>query len=385
MALIASENPCSAAAVFTTNKFRAAPVLTSAEILSKHSAEVHGIVVNAGCANACTGDKGMEDARQMSRLASQVGVKNALVMSTGVIGPFLDMKKIESGINDASKHLTAEHSGWDAASRAIMTTDTVPKLFSKQYNIGGVDFSIAGMVKGAGMIHPNMATMLGAMVTDLSISPVALDAAVKYAVERSYNCISIDGDTSTNDTVAVLANGQACDKSVHQPGKSYLIPDTSSPLYLPFQAALTDASIALAQRLVRDGEGATKFITVEIKGARTYAEAKTVAHSIATSALFKTAMFGKDANWGRILCAVGYSGIQIQPEKVNLWFVGEKDTLHLVKDGRPFDTDEARATALLQPVDVTVRVDLGLGAEAAKVWTCDFSIDYVKINADYRS
>jgi glutamate N-acetyltransferase/amino-acid N-acetyltransferase len=301
------------------------------------------------------------------------------------------MDKIKAGIRDSYALLDSAPASWDNASRAIMTTDTVPKLFSRTFAVptavGSRELTactIAGMVKGAGMIHPNMATMLGVMVTDASISPAALEAAIRYASDRSFNCISIDGDTSTNDTVAVLANGRAFKQ--HRAG-AYVIDDTKSDLYVAFRDALTASAGELAQRLVRDGEGATKFITITVKGARTFQEARHVASSIATSSLVKTAMFGQDANWGRILCAVGYSGADINPDSVNLFFDGKTsaDSLQLVKNGRPHDTDEARASALLRETEINVRVELGLGDESATVWTCDFSIDYVKINADYRS
>jgi glutamate N-acetyltransferase/amino-acid N-acetyltransferase len=385
-AMIASEVPCNAAAVFTTNAFKAGPVLACQHVLQHAANDVHGVVINSGCANACTGPEGLKHAQETISYAQKFGVKNSLVMSTGVIGPFLPMEKIRRGVELSSAALTTDQSGWEAASRAIMTTDTVPKLHSRTYTIGnGKQFTIAGMCKGSGMIHPNMATMLSVVATDIRIDQKVLQSALSYAADRSFNSVSVDNDTSTNDTFAVLANGQSPDFTVGD-----TISSTSSPAFTQFQDCLTDFSVELATMLARDGEGATKFVTIQVVGARDYAEAKLVAKSVANSALVKTAMYGQDANWGRVVCAVGYSGANIQPDRVNMWFVDETNdsaekNLHLLKDGRPFDTNEERATELVRRENITVRVDLGQGAASATVWTCDYSVDYVHINADYRS
>ena len=410
-AMIASSAPCSAAAMFTTNRFQAAPVVTCRELLSRHAAAIHGVVVNSGCANACTGEKGLHDAQRMMAMAAEAGVANCLVMSTGVIGPFLDMQRIEDGLRLSSQSLSSAAAGWESASRAIMTTDTVPKLLAETFELApGKKFSIAGMCKGAGvsgqkphsshhiphgtltatancqtdssfagrlcctqMIHPNLATMLGIVTTDAAISPECLQAATRYAVDRSFNAISVDGDTSTNDTVVVLANGQ----SPHlQPSDA--ITSTASAAYAVFQRCLTSFCIGLAQKLVRDGEGATKFVTIEVTNAASFAEARQVCSSIATSALVKTAMYGQDANWGRIVCAVGYSGVELDPNRVSLWFVDDSNdtdsgNLHLLRDGQPYQTDEERATELVRRPEIHIRIDLGKGKEAATMWTCDFS------------
>jgi len=319
---------------------------------------------------------------------------------TGVIGPFLQMDKIRNGIKDAHSKL-ALSSGFDDASRAIMTTDSVPKMVTSSVTLrDGESVRFVGMTKGAGMIHPNMATCLAVLLTDASISPLCLSKALKYAVDRSYNCISIDGDTSTNDTFAVLANGLA----YRQEHTKTAISDPHSELFLSFRDALTATAIELAKKIVRDGEGATKFVTVEVQNAHSYEDAHRVAASIAKSSLVKTAVFGGDANWGRVLCAVGYSGVAVRPEKINLYLVGDDSaaksqqqpgsakgivaTLQLVRDGQPYDpsgNNEQFATDLFRRPEVHIRVDLGIGTQSATYWTCDLSMNYVKINANYRS
>lgn len=274
-----------------------------------------------------------------------------------------------------------------------MTTDTVSKLRSATYTLPSKrKYNIAGVCKGAGMIHPNLATMLSVICTDARIEAPLLQTALQYAVDRSFNSISVDGDTSTNDTVALLANGQAADFQ----SNSTTIKDASSPDYVAFRDQLTQFASSLSKLLVLDGEGATKFVTIEILGARSYSEAKIIGESVATSPLVKTAMYGQDANWGRIVCAIGYSGVPIDVDKVNLWFVEMPDDdtnptpteishLHIFKNGRPFDTNEEVASRLLKKKNIWIRIDLGLGTEKAMMWTCDFSEDYIKINADYRS
>lgn len=424
--LIRSATPCAAAGVFTLNAFCAAPVVVSKSTLAAHSAAVHGVAINAGCANACTGSQGLTDAAEMQRLAAQrAGVSNALVMSTGVIGPFLPMDKIRAGFESAAAALSADddaENGWAQAALAIMTTDTHPKVLHRSFSIGGgKSFTLSGICKGAGMIHPNMATMLAVVATDLSIAPEPLQVALKYAADRSFNSITIDGDTSTNDSLVVLANGQA--PAWRQPAAGqYAIRSVNDPAYAEFQRVLTEYCTELSHKIVRDGEGATKFVTVRVTSSRSYPEAKTIANSIATSMLVKTALFGGDANWGRILCAVGYAGVQgVDPARVNLYIRpagAEKDdaapapttghsshgsmgpnalqsdssssapvlrALHIVKGGQPFDCNEAVATALFQQREIVLHVDLGMGSEEASVFTCDLSLDYVKINADYRS
>jgi len=403
-ALVRSSSPCSAAAVFTQNSFCAAPVIVSKEQVAQHAHEVGGVVINAGCANACTGTRGEDDARTMVRLAQdQSRIPHALVMSTGVIGPFLDMDKIRTGFNEATKILDSgsqsTEQGWDAAGEAILTTDTHRKVLHRSFELGGLPVTFSGMCKGAGMIHPNMATMLAVIGTDMSIDPSVLKTALKYAADRSFNSISIDGDTSTNDTLAILANGQAPEwKAKIAQGKKYVIDSESHPSYTEFRDILTQYCIELAQKIVRDGEGVTKFVTVRVSGGRSYLECKQVANSISTSVLVKTALFGQDANWGRILCAVGYSGVPVDHNKVNLYILPTEGAdssssssqkkwgrLHLVKGGQPFDCNEEHATALFSEREITLHADLGLGDEEATVWTCDLSNEYVNINGNYRT
>lgn len=330
-----------------------------------------------------TGDKGMEDARATSEAVSGLARKTfnapsvgpTAVMSTGVIGQHLPMEKIKAGINALVPALSDTHESWLDAATAIMTTDTFPKLRSREIKLpSGTTVRFAGMCKGAGMIQPNMATMLSTVYTDAAIAKPLLDEAVRYAADWSFNAITVDGDMSTNDTFMVLANGGAGGK---------LIADKSSEDYKVFRQHLKEFSEDLAQLVVRDGEGATKFVTVHVDGARSFAEAKKVATSVANSSLVKTALYGQDANWGRIICAVGYSGVPLDPTKVNLRFSSGdgKTNLHIFKDGAPFDTNEEVASSILKGEDIYVRISLGLGNEEAKMYTCDFSTEYVHINA----
>lgn len=385
LVLVKSDIPCIAAGVFTTNSFAAAPVVVSKKVLQEQdSIPITGVIINSGCANACTGDQGLKDAISMSELAaSALGNINSstLVMSTGVIGQPLKMEKLISGIANLSKDLKGGHAGWMEAAVGIMTTDTYPKLRSQEFTTKSGKYRMAGWCKGAGMIHPNMATMLSGIFTDLNVTKECLDKALKFAVSRSFNAISIDGDTSTNDTLVILSNGAAKDAGI--------ISDPKSAEYFEFEKNLTEFSTELAKLIVRDGEGATKFVDVQVKGARSFEEAMTIASTISTSPLVKTAIYGRDANWGRIICAVGYSGIKIQPEKVNLHLHNTsgdtKHSLHLFKDGAPYDVNEEIAAKILKEDDIVICVNLGLGDAEANMYTCDFSHEYVTINGDYRS
>jgi glutamate N-acetyltransferase / amino-acid N-acetyltransferase len=399
VAFITSDRPASGAAVFTTNKFQAAPVQVSRQVLEAHQGEgIRSIIINSGCANAVTGNGGIEDADKMAEAATKAlgqtsGSPNSLVMSTGVIGQRLPIDRILSGIPKAYDALGSSHQSWLSTARAIMTTDTFPKLASTTFTLPSspnTTYSLSGMSKGAGMIHPNMATLLGILATDAPISPLALQSLLTTAVRASFNSISIDGDTSTNDTVAILANGAAAPPST-QP-----IYDTSSADYAAFAQTLTAFAQHLAQLVVRDGEGATKFVQLSVRKASSYEDAHRIASSIARSPLVKTALYGKDANWGRILCAIGYTdGIAsgaVVPEKTNVSFVptansASKDegVLRLLVDGEPQVVDEARAARLLEDEDLEVSIDLGTGSAEATVWTCDFSHEYVTINGDYRT
>ena len=373
LALVVSEAPAACAGVFTTNRFQAAPVLYDRDAIHSDPWGVRALVINSGCANACTGPEGEEDAREMARLAGRaagIDPNRVLVMSTGVIGQRLPMDKIAHGVALAAPALSAR-GGHDAA-RAIMTTDTRPKEVAVRTTVAGKQVTVAGMAKGAGMISPKMATLLSAIFTDAAASPTALDAIIRHATERSFNCITVDGDMSTNDTLLLLANGLARNPTIGGPNDEG---------YQELLAAVTFVATELAKKVAFDGEGATKRVTIEVKGGRTREEAHQAAMTIAKSPLVKTAIYGRDANWGRVLCAVGYSGVPVNPDHVDMW-LGD---LHLVHQGRPYDVNEERAAAILAEEDVSITVDLGMGQESVTVWTCDLSHDYVSINAHYRT
>ena len=370
LGLVWSDGPCSAAGVFTTNRVQAAPVLVCRETLKGAAARVRGVLYNSGCANAVTGARGLDDARRMRALgAKAVGAKDdeLLVLSTGVIGRFLDMDKIAAGVHALTSD-TALRTAGDAA-RAIMTTDTVAKLAEAEFTLGERTVRVAGFAKGAGMIHPNMATMLSVVTTDARVEHTRLDRCLRRAVERSFNRISVDGDMSTNDTVVVLASGAA----------GATVDDDAEPT---FTAALTRVCASLARQIARDGEGATRLVELRITGAASEHQAHRVGDSIACSPLVKTAIHGNDPNWGRVLAAAGYSGEPIEPEKVRLWF-GAADDVMLLDDGLPVAFDENAASALLRQDPAVVHLDLGLGTQHAIVWTCDLSAEYVRVNADY--
>jgi glutamate N-acetyltransferase/amino-acid N-acetyltransferase len=375
LALVLSDWPCVGAAMFTTNAFQAAPVLYDRQTVAANPESLRAVVINSGCANACTGEPGLEDTRATAALAARelgVAPNAVLVMSTGVIGARLPMDKIAQGVRQAAAELSATEVAGHAASRAIMTTDTVPKTLAVRVNTQGASWTIAGMAKGAGMIHPNMATMLCAVVTDASLTPVTARSALQEAVDASLNRVTVDGDTSTNDTILLLANGQAGGAPIDS---------VDSAAYRAFVQGLTHLTIALAKALARDGEGATKFVEITVQGARSERDAHIVGQAVARSLLVKTALYGQDANWGRIVCAVGYSGVSVDPQCVSVW-LGE---LELFRRGAPYDVDEARAAAILARDEVGIRIDLGQGTEQATVWTCDLSHGYVDINAHYRT
>ncbi len=366
LGLVVSDSDCACAGVFTTNRVKAAPVLYDQQVLAGNREAIRAVVANSGCANACTGEAGLAHARAMADATAQaIGCRadQVLVLSTGVIGQPLDIAKVRAGVAHGVARLSVD--GGASAARAIMTTDTRPKHIS----LRGPQYTIGGMCKGAGMIHPHMATMLALITTDARISPALLDRALRVAVGRSFNRISVDGDMSTNDTVLVLANGQSrCD--VHEGAQ-----------FEAFSDALTAAVTGLAKQIVRDGEGATKFVTIRVTGARTEAEAVQVAKAIANSPLVKTALYGGDVNWGRVLAAAGYSGVPIDPVALALWF----GDVQLVAGGAPAHFDEAGATRAIAGKDVEIRLELGMGDADATVWTCDLSHDYVTINGKYRT
>lgn len=377
LALVLSDRPCSAAAVFTVNTIKAAPVLYDMALLERSGGRLQGVVINAGNANAVTGQQGLRDAQQMARLAEAacgLAEDSVFVMSTGVIGHKMPMAKIEAGIKMAARAIKGEagEQGVDAA-RAIMTTDLVPKESFVQVVIDGKPVNIGGMAKGSGMIHPNMATMLSVIVTDAVIEPKLLQAALTTAVNLSFNRVTVDGDTSTNDTVVILASGRAG----HAPLTG---PEQSS--FDVFVAGLTQLCTQLARAVARDGEGATKLVEITVRGAATEAEAEAAAKTVATSPLMKTALFGNDPNWGRALAAIGRSGAQVDPTQVNL----RLGDFQLVKQGEPLDFDAEAASRWLSGAgEVTLVADLGVGQAQATVWTCDFSYKYVEINAEYHT
>ena len=374
-ALVVSDRPCSAAAVFTTNRIQSPSVTFDRELLREHGDRLRAVAINSGCANAVTGAQGLADAREMARLAAvATGDADAAVavMSTGVIGQLLPMDRVAEGVRMAAAALSSDAENGHAAAEAIMTTDTRPKEAAVRTVIGGKPVTFAGMCKGSGMIHPDMATMLATVVTDAAIAPVALQAAVRYAADRSFNAVTVDGDASTNDTFLVLANGAAGNVPIES---------AAGDDFIRFRDALTAVAARLAQEIARDGEGATKFVTVEVRGAPSFEQARQAARIIATSTLVKTAIYGEDANWGRVLAAIGRSGVEVDPERIALWF----DDLQLVADGAPLPYEETDAHATLTKPEVKITVDLGLGDGVATVWTCDLSHDYVSINADYRT
>jgi glutamate N-acetyltransferase/amino-acid N-acetyltransferase len=371
LALIYSERPAAVAAVYTTNKVKAAPVLLSME--RTRNGVGQALVVNSGNANACTGSRGMDDARETARLVAEgLGIPDeaVLISSTGVIGQHLPMERIRKAISPLVEGLS-EGVLADLAA-AIMTTDTFPKMAVREGAAGGIPYTIAGVAKGAGMIMPNMATMLAFVVTDAAVDPDWLSPAFREANDASFNIISVDGDTSTNDTSLIMANGAA--------GNIPIRPGT--PEAAQFEGLLRELLLALARDIVRDGEGATKFVEITVTGAVSNAEAKRAAMAVANSSLVKTAFFGQDANWGRILAAVGYSGAEVDQDRVTLAF----DDVRMVQDGVFVGGDaEERGTAVLRKKEFAVTVDLRLGSGRATVYTSDLSYDYVKINADYRT
>ncbi|EWC45612.1 mitochondrial arginine biosynthesis bifunctional protein ArgJ [Drechslerella stenobrocha 248] len=376
LALLTSSIPATAAAVFTKNVFKAAPVVLSRQTLdARNGAGIRSIIVNSGCANAVTGKGGFEDATEMASTVDKLlGERDpsTIVMSTGVIGQRLPITKIISGIPTALRSAGSDHDSWMNAAKAICTTDTFPKLASRAFTLPGTkpgtEYRIAGMTKGAGMIHPNMATLLGFMATDAPVSPSALQQILQHAVGRSFNAISVDGDMSTNDTVALLANGAAGGTDAIQVG---------TPAFGDLVEIIAEFSEELAKLVVRDGEGATKFVTVRVVDALSFEDAKQVASTIARSPLVKTALFGRDANWGRILCATGYSGIDsIEPTRTNVSFVPTDGSaeLKLLVNGEPENVNEARASEILEMEDLEIRVSLGTGGgQEAAYYTCDFS------------
>jgi glutamate N-acetyltransferase/amino-acid N-acetyltransferase len=372
LALMVSETPASAAAVFTTNRAQAAPVLVSLEHLTRSGGTARAIVVNSGCANACTGDAGMQVARAMAAETARLvncPTEQVLVASTGVIGVALPIEKVRLGLPAAMQALAAEQ-GW-AAARAIMTTDPFPKEASTRVTIGGrevPDIVIGGMAKGSGMIEPMMATMLGFVTTDAAVPTALLDRALREAVDETFNAITVDGECSTNDCVMLLANGASG-------------VEIGEATYAPFVKGLRDVCRELALGIVRGGEGATKLVTITVTNAASRAEARRAAKAIANSPLVKTAIHGGDPNWGRLIAVAGRANVEFELSRASV-VIG---SVVLFKDGRPYDEAAPQAAAYLNRKDIEVFVGLGAGEASSTVWTCDLSAEYVRINADYRT
>lgn len=370
VAVIYTKTQAVVAGTFTQNKVAAAPVYVSKEVVATGTA--HAIVANAGCANACTGQQGLDDAHKMAQIAADelgVNADDVIVGSTGVIGVNLPMDKLEAGIKDAVANLSAD--GSDNAGRAIITTDTHSKSVTCEFELSGKTVRMGAIAKGSGMIRPNMATMLCYITTDIAIDQALLQKAVSGCVEKSFNMISVDGDMSTNDMVIVLANGEANNAKITEENADYQI----------FFDKLMMLCTELAKQIAADGEGASKFLTINVKGAKSFADAKTVGMAIANSPLVKTAFFGEDPNWGRVICAVGYSGADMVPEKTVVKFGG----ITIFANGTGATYDEKALAHVMKQKDIIIDIELNMGQEDATVWSCDLSYEYVKINGEYHT
>lgn len=370
VAVIYTKTKAAVAGTFTQNKVAAAPVYVSKEVVATGTA--HAIVANAGCANACTGQQGLDDAHKMAQIAADelgVNADDVIVGSTGVIGVNLPMDKLEAGIKDAVANLSTD--GSDNAGRAIITTDTHSKSVTCEFELSGKTVRMGAIAKGSGMIRPNMATMLCYITTDIAIDQALLQKAVSGCVEKSFNMISVDGDMSTNDMVIVLANGEANNAKITEENADYQI----------FFEKLMMLCTELAKQIAADGEGASKFLTINVKGAKSFADAKTVGMAIANSPLVKTAFFGEDPNWGRVICAVGYSGADMVPEKTVVKFGG----ITIFTNGTGATYDEKALAHVMKQKDIVIDIELNMGQEDATVWSCDLSYEYVKINGEYHT
>ena len=377
MAMVYSEKPCVAAGTFTTNIVKAAPVKWDQDIVYNHpSAQV--IICNSGIANACTGEEGFGYCRATAKAAAEtlnVDENSVLVASTGVIGMQLPIEKLSAGVKAMAPKLQGTLEAGNDAAKAIMTTDTKEKEVAVEIEVGGKTVTIGGMCKGSGMIHPNMCTMLGFVTTDACISKKLLQEALSEDVKDTYNMVSVDGDTSTNDTVLLLANGMAENPEINEKNEDYK----------KFCEALNYINTTLAKKIAGDGEGATALFEVKIIGAESKEQAVTLSKSIVTSSLTKAAIYGHDANWGRILCAMGYSGAQFDPEKVDLYFESKAGKIQIIENGVAVNYSEEEATKILSEDAVTAIADVKMGDCTATAWGCDLTYDYIKINADYRS
>lgn len=377
MAMIYSEVPAAVAGTFTKNIVKAAPVIWDKKVVEEEKT-AQAVVINSGVANACTGDEGYQDAKTMAKLTAEalnVNENQVLVASTGVIGFTLPMEVIASGVDKLKDMVSDSRESAVDAATAILTTDTHKKEIAVEFEIAGTKVTMGAMCKGSGMIHPNMGTMLGFITTDADIEQELLSKALKETIENTFNMVSVDGDTSTNDTVLILANGMAGNKKI----------TAANADYETFKDVLKEVNTYLAKQIAGDGEGATRLFQVDVVGAPDKETAKILAKSIVTSNLTKCAVYGRDANWGRILCAMGYSGAQFDPHKVDITISSEKGSVKLVENGKANAFDEELATEILSPEAVTATADIKSGSENATAWGCDLTYDYVKINADYRS
>lgn len=377
MAMVYSKTPCKTAGVFTSNVVKAAPVLWDKKIVES-GGDTHAVVINSGIANACTGKLGYEYCRETAQEAAdalEITLENVLICSTGVIGMQLPVEKLTEGVRMLAKGLSASEEAGTEAAKAIMTTDTRNKQVAVRVKLGGKEVTVGGMCKGSGMIHPNMCTMLAFVTTDANISQKLLQEALSEDVKATFNMISVDGDTSTNDTLLVLANGEAGNAEITEKNEDYQI----------FAEALHFVNEALAKKIAGDGEGATALFEAKVIHADTLENARTLAKSVITSSLTKAAVFGHDANWGRILCALGYSGAAFDPEKIELYLESSAGKILIFKDGTAANYSEEEAERILSSSEVTALVDMKMGDAEATAWGCDLTYDYVKINADYRS
>lgn len=377
MAMVYSEKPCVAAGTFTTNIVKAAPVKWDQYIVYDQPF-ARAIVCNSGVANACTGEEGLLYCRQTAMITAKelnIPEDTVLVASTGVIGKQLPMQLLENGVRNLVPMLSPTIEAGAIAAEAIMTTDTLPKEVAVTIEIGGKEVTIGGMCKGSGMIHPNMCTMLGFITTDVSISKELLQKALSSVINDTFNMVSVDGDTSTNDTVLLLANGMAENKQITEEHEEYKT----------FYDALLYVCTVLAKKIASDGEGATALFEVKVINAQSKEQAVTLSKSIVTSSLTKAAIYGHDANWGRILCAMGYSGAMFDPEKVDLYFESAAGKLQIIENGVATDYSEEEATKILSENEVTAIADIKMGDATATAWGCDLTHEYVSINADYRS
>ena len=376
LALIYSDVVATSCGVYTKNKVKGAPLTVTKQHLVNKKAQA--IIINSGNANTCNGDDGLSKAKKMAHLcAKELNIKNddVLVASTGVIGVPLNIDAIKDGIPQLVNNLSSEIQGAKNASMAIMTTDTIEKQAGIEIEVGGKKITIAAMAKGSGMIHPNMATMLSFITTDISISPALLKEALKQSVNISYNRISVDGDSSTNDMVLIMANGLADNDTIIEKNEDYNL----------FLEALTTLNIYISKKIAKDGEGSTKLIECTVSNANSMDDAETLSKSVVTSSLVKAAIFGSDANWGRILCALGYSGINFDPEKVDVSFASNAAEIIVCIDGSSVNFDEAKAKEILLQDEIKILIDMKQGLSEVTTWGCDLTYDYVKINGDYRS